>query len=264
MVAYLSASLQFALAAAPARATDVPAGPLPVDVSPVLDQLVFAGDGKGHWVAMVPFYADTAAHTYWSHDGVWFNALRVTGASRQGTLKFDKVFWEPRVKARWQASVGMDADGWWGRCFDRKIALQPAAGPAAASMVAAVRAGKIHFAAPSWDRRPVALVRDDAGTYWYVDGGVGERAQHFRVFSGPRGLVKALPLVNVVSDSEGQIFATRSGKLRLVLGRFEASWIDGRGEKKLTVLPVDDNLPLIYGDLGAYIGQRLGTPCDDL
>jgi hypothetical protein len=29
-------------------------------------------------------------------------------------------------------------------------------------------------------------------------------------------------------------------------------------------LPIEDNAPLIYGDLGAYTGVRLGTPCDDL
>ena len=41
-----------------------------------------------------------------------------------------------------------------------------------------------------------------------------------------------------------------------------AEWND-RGEKrKLVVLPVEDNARLIYGALGAYRGEVLGTPCD--
>jgi hypothetical protein len=32
----------------------------------------------------------------------------------------------------------------------------------------------------------------------------------------------------------------------------------------LVPLPIEDNAPLIYGDLGASTGQRLGAPCDDL
>jgi len=28
-------------------------------------------------------------------------------------------------------------------------------------------------------------------------------------------------------------------------------------------VPVEENLPLIYNELGVYTGARLGTPCDD-
>jgi hypothetical protein len=68
----------------------------------------------------------------------------------------------------------------------------------------------------------------------------------------------------VVSDSEGDIFATKQGTLRMVLGKSESLWAKGKQEQKLVQLPVADNRLLIYTDLGPYLGQRLGTPCDDL
>ena len=235
-----------------------------VDVAAIVDKLEFAGDGKGHWVAMIPFHEDNAAHVYWSADGKRFNALRITGGSRQGDVKFDKVFWEPRVAARWQAGVGKNEDGWWVQCFDRKTILKAAEGNAKKALVDAVRSAKITFVAQIWERRAYGLVRDDTGTYWYIDRGVGEKSKNFRVFSGQRGQLKPLPLTNTVSDSEGDIFATKSGSLRLVLSKQESTWVQGKGQKKLTVLPLEDNYRLIYTDLGVYLGQRLGTPCDDL
>ena len=37
-----------------------------------------------------------------------------------------------------------------------------------------------------------------------------------------------------------------------------------RTRTTLVPLPIEDNAQLVYTDLGAYTGQRLGTPCDDL
>jgi hypothetical protein len=52
--------------------------------------------------------------------------------------------------------------------------------------------------------------------------------------------------------------------LRLVLDRKESTWVKGKSRLSLASLPIEDNAVLIYRDLGAYLGQRLGTPCDDL
>jgi hypothetical protein len=32
---------------------------------------------------------------------------------------------------------------------------------------------------------------------------------------------------------------------------------------ELKVVPITENLPMIYNELGVYSGARLGTPCDD-
>jgi hypothetical protein len=71
-------------------------------------------------------------------------------------------------------------------------------------------------------------------------------------------------MTNVVSDSEGDIFATREGELRLILDKHDYAWIKGKQRTPLTSLPLGDNLRLIFVELGIYTGQPFGTPCDDL
>ncbi len=113
-------------------------------------------------------------------------------------------------------------------------------------------------------REPYALARDKAGVYYYVDRGVSEAtARDFKLYRGPRGQLKPLAMKDVVSDSEGEIFASTSGKLRLVLGKQSAQWIAG-STSALTWLPLNGNYGLIYNELGVYLGARLGVPCDDL
>ncbi|MSP93164.1 MAG: hypothetical protein EXR79_15415 [Myxococcales bacterium] len=133
------------------------------------------------------------------------------------------------------------------------------------------------FRSHAWKRRAYALARDLTGRYFYVDtGNVPRFAMAFQLWAGPRGDMTKLPMHNVVSDSAGDIFATKTGTLRLVLDHTASLWVtsgkgggnDKRGGtakvEKLVVLPVEDNGALIYTDLGPYLGQRLGTPCDDL
>ena len=115
-----------------------------------------------------------------------------------------------------------------------------------------------------WKRGAQALARDDSGNYYFVDrmrdeyGGKGHR-----IFAGPKGGLKELPMTNVVSDSVGEIYATRKGELRFVTDRSKAMWIKGTAKTELTIIPIEDNIGLIYGDLGVYDGS-LGTPCDDM
>ena len=71
-------------------------------------------------------------------------------------------------------------------------------------------------------------------------------------------------MTNVVSDSEGDIFSTKTGSLRLILNKNESTWIEGKKQRKLVLVPVEDNARMIYTELGVYTGERLGTPCDDL
>ena len=62
-------------------------------------------------------------------------------------------------------------------------------------------------------------------------------------------------------------FSTKTGSLRFILSkgeRTETLWIQNAARKKLLQVKVEENLPLIYTELGVYAGQRLGTPCDDL
>jgi hypothetical protein len=88
------------------------------------------------------------------------------------------------------------------------------------------------------------------------------------LYAGPKGNLKLQKMTNVVSDSQGDLFATKTGSLRLVLNREPKSliWIAGKGQSPLVQVPVDFNVNVasIYNDFGVYAGERLGTPCDDL
>jgi hypothetical protein len=142
-------------------------------------------------------------------------------------------------------------------CGAREVTLQKV------SDKAALLAGAKYEEGPM-QREPYALARDKAGTYYYVDRGVTDAtARDFKLYRGPRGKLKPLAMKDVVSDSEGEIFASTTGKLRLVLGKQSAQWIAG-GTSALTLLPLSDNYALIYNELGVYLGARLGVPCDDL
>jgi hypothetical protein len=264
-------ALLFVLVAAPAlvaaRAAGKAAKPAPapaatddlvVDVVTVKDKLEILTDGKQHYVALVPF--DTSwAHVYYG-DGKTFHAMRVFGGGSVGTESFDLTFWDPRVKQRYQANVEFKNGKYAVQCDTRTTELRALPRAEADALIAGAT-----FHKALWRFRAFALARDDKGVYYYVDRQrEPEDSLNFRLYSGPRGALKPLKMTNVVSDSEGQIFSTKTGDLRLVLDKKEAAWVKGKARTTLVPLPIEDNAQLIYTDLGAYTGQRLGTPCDDL
>jgi hypothetical protein len=111
-------------------------------------------------------------------------------------------------------------------------------------------------------RKPHRLARDQRGTYYFVDRSALRGKKDFRVYVGQRGKLTRQKMIDVVVDSEGEVFATKRGKLRLLLGKKEALWIRGRRKKRLMQVPIDKNMALIYKELGVYWGKRLYTPCD--
>lgn len=131
------------------------------------------------------------------------------------------------------------------------------------------------FTGPSWSRLPDRLLRDEQGQYYLIDRLRTEERndrRDFRLFIGPKGKMKLMPLKDVVDDSVGMIFSTQSGELRLVadaeVARANPSlkWISGKSSKTLSEVPLSEsrNARMVYLELGPYDGQRLGTPCDDL
>lgn len=124
---------------------------------------------------------------------------------------------------------------------------------------------KAVFHRSPFDWIPYALARDEEGNYYYVDRGRWtDNERMFRVFSGKKGSVKPVKLENVAHDSEGDVFSTARGELRLVVGFGEGWWVKNKKKMKLTIIPLDQNLPMIFNELGMYEGVKLGTPCDDL
>jgi hypothetical protein len=241
-----------------AHAKDPPAADEgePIDVADHRDKLVLATDGKQHYLAVVPF-GDMSSPTYYG-DGKTFWKQRIFGGGSSGKESFSRTFWDPRGARYSQVSY---KDGRYIiSCDEREVELKPVPDAERDTIVAGAR-----FFPPRWKHRAYALARDNEGKYYYVDRlREPEQNRSFRLFVGPRGNMKQQKMINVVSDSEGDIFATKSGSLRLILDKKETLWVQGKKKTPLVSLPIDKNHVLIHTDLGPYTGQRLGTPCDDL
>jgi hypothetical protein len=262
-VVWLWAGCSTAVAAPPAK-SDPPAT---ADIADVKDKLTLWTDGKKHFLALA-LTTNSDLPVFWSADGKEFYQLRIGGGGSEGgdadLKRLDRVYWEPRVDAPYKASFDYKAENKVGtlsvQCSERKTALKQLVTDEAKTLLDAAK-----FYKARWNRRAYALARDNTGKYYYVDNQrEPQGAKNFRLWAGPKGAMKPQKMVNVVSDSEGDIFATKSGQLRLVLDKHETTWIQSQKKTKLVFLPVEDNHIMIYSDLGVYTGEPLGTPCDDL
>lgn len=229
----------------------------PVDVGPIKDKLKLVTDGKNHYVAFVPFEHDDDRVFY--GDGKTFYSLPIQGGGSSGTESFDVVFVDPRHPAGATRSFDFHDNKYSVTCGPRTSELKPVDEAKAKEILAGAK-----FEKSPRKRKAYALARDDRGRYYFVDTGrTEETAKAFKLYVGPKGALKLQKMTNVVSDSEGDIFSTKTGSLRLILNKNESSWVEGKTQTKLVIVPIEDNLPMIYGELGVYTGERLGTPCDD-
>jgi hypothetical protein len=114
-------------------------------------------------------------------------------------------------------------------------------------------------------RIPVALATDAKGTHYLVDrAGEADKARDFALYIGTPGKMVKAALKSADADGDAEVLSTKAGKLRVTVGKTEASWTVGKKSTALTWVPVGDNLLMIFTTLGAYKDARFGNPCDDL
>jgi hypothetical protein len=236
-----------------------------VDISAKKADLAVISDGKGHFIvynAKEPLSGPT-----FYGDGKTFHLMRVIGGGASGTESWDMSLWDPRVvrSSSSYASVSMKDEGkvFEVACGDTAAKLSKVAKDEAAKLLDTAA-----FRGSRWTRLPSLLFRDDTGTYYLIDRlrtDDDNDRRDWRVFVGPRGKMKLAALKDVVDDDQGQIFATRDGSLRLVAGSTDIKWVKGKAETKLTQVDLGTfrNARMVYVDLGPYVGEKLGTPCDD-
>ncbi len=232
-----------------------------IDVSEFKKQLVFLHDGSGHFVAVVPF-GNTEQMFYGVGSKVFHQQAVFSYTSDSAARQLELSFWSPAAPGTSTLSL---KDGTWRVfCADRETPLVEVSEKERDRILA-----KAEFKKRLWRRQAYALSRDDDGNYYFVDRlrdefGGGD----FRLFRGRKGKLVQQKMKDVVHDTAGDIFATASGDLRLILEEGKSIWVARRKKKEdrmeLKLLPIDDNRTLIYGELGVYSNQRLGTPCDDL
>ena len=234
------------------------ADPARVDISELAKSMVVLHDGNGHYVIAMPTSEHYSKLFY--GDGKTFHEQRVSGGGLDVSAQsMSATFWAPREEGN--ARLEQNSGKWQVICTERKTALTPLPPDKARALIE-----RADFFKPLWKYEAYKLARDEDGNYYYVDqlrsefGGKG-----FRMWMGPKGNMKRMKMTNIVSDSEGDIFATKTGELRFISTKSKKGslWIKGKDRVELLDVPVSRNIPMIYGELGVYLGD-LGTPCDHL
>lgn len=262
------------LVAIPALGLAVPAGaerkekqPSEIDVSEMKSDFTLLHDGSGHYVVVAPF-SEHDDHVFYGDGKTFYKQRLFGGGHNKAARSWNRSFWSPQAGRRGSIHLERGGKEWTVKCGDRKTPLVSVKGKEAKKVLA-----RATFRGELWRRTAYFLARDQRGNYYYVDkrrDKYGGKA--FRLYAGPKGKLDRKRMTNIVSDSEGDIFATKSGDLRLTIDKDRQSkapdprkavWVEGDRRKKLKTVPVRRNQHLIYTELGVY-RERLGTPCDDL
>jgi hypothetical protein len=228
-------------------------------MSTVKGKIKILGDGKGHYVTYVPFaQGDDRQYLFYGDGKAMYMQRPSGGFSSQKPIRENFRYWEPRARAEWTR----EDNKYFVTCDEKKTEFKPIAAAEEKRLLDSPIWKKV-----KWKYMAYALARDSEGNYYYIDKQrEPEKSKKFRVWIGPKGDVKPQKMKNIVSDSDGDIFITENGQLRLVLdkGEKEAEWVQGKEKTALKHLEVENNIVLIYSELGVYANETLGTPCDDL
>lgn len=235
--------------------------PRPVDIKAMKAQGMVLQDAQGG--VYVVFRGDDAKVFYGPNARAVYEQV-IVGSSSDGEGGWEFNTWAPRKPGNGLASLEHKKDGSFHKsCGDKDdTGLTELSGEKAHAVLDRAR-----FLSMGIVRVPHLLARDDSGVYYYVDriakvyGGKG-----YRVFVGRKGALKQMPLVDVASDSAGDVFSTRSGDLRLVRSsednKEKMTWVKGGKRTELVFLDTEVNSVVIFKDLGLY--GFLGTLCDDV
>lgn len=256
------------LALAGTATADPPAPPASIDPAPVAEKIGAYKDEVGNiYVLPLPgAFDDTNEAQKWIFYGdskalYQQKVIRFSTGSKGG---YEMTLVAPRAKDMGAgAYLVVNSDGNYIACRPAKVQggrrnLTPMSADEMKTLLA-----KAKFQPPMLNRIPHFFGRDDDANYYYVDrlspesGGKG-----FRVFVGQTGAMKQQALTNMATDSMGEIYATKSGKLKITAGKDpQAAWVKGGKKLELTIVPPADNRYLVYRELGIY--GALGTVCDD-
>ena len=225
-------------------------------------------DGKGHYLAFDdpdPGKFDAPlSHVIYYGDGKTFYRQPVKGVGLMSATFVQWSILDERMGLELaRSSVVHDKGAWIVQCRDTKTTMQILDPKAARTLLE-----KAVFKPSGMDRAALALGRDGT-TYYYADEARDEHAPRtYRLFVGKRGALKPQPVKHAAIDSDGGVLTSKAGSLRFTRTPPTVTWepkSDPKSSKNLalSVVAIDSNLALIYGELGVY-NRRFGVPCDDL
>jgi TolB-like protein len=221
-----------------------------------------ATDGKGNYLAFVPFAGLDAPLFAGSADQLW--AQYLIGGGANGTSQFSLNFWDPRTQGGGEAELDFNEGALTLSCKAQRLAYTRL--PAAKERAFLARA---KLFTQRWRRQGMALGRDEDGTYYFVDEPRGDgNREDLHLFIGRKGQVVPVKVTDVLREESRVIVETDAGTLTLPTGEDAASrnvpgtFKSPGGTKPVNVLDLWRSRAMIYTTLGAYPGERLGTACD--
>lgn len=223
-----------------------------------LERLAVVHDGLGHYLALED---EGSSGIFYYGDGKSFYRQHVISFSETPGGESAINFWAPDAVTggrRGGQLTKSKSGNWRVLCNASATDLEVLDDEARTELV-----GKAVFRAAKWQHTVRFAARDEDGRYYVVDSESDSYGQGWRLFIGKRGKLEEIRLVDVVSDSGGDIFATSKGDLSFEQRdhRRVAVWSHGRHSEELTFVPPELNTQLFYVELGLYRGG-LGTPCD--
>jgi hypothetical protein len=227
---------------------------VPLSPPPSVEGLKIASDENGHFIA---FSKKSEAGRFFWGDGTTFWKVPIRGTSGNASY-VEYHFWDPRLGSSGGAFQLRDGKASLTCGPDhRGVLLKILPGAEAKETLA-----KARLLESRWRRRALALARDDAGTYYFVDRVDEPRGDpDFHLYVGTKGKMQPLALTDRIGDEKAEIFVSAQGRLKHAADG-TAEWVAGTARTPLVWLEITHEAQLIYTTLGIYSGQQLGTPCD--
>jgi hypothetical protein len=224
-------------------------------------EMTVFGDGQGGFLALAPF-GEKESPVFFGSAGKLYRQ-EVAARREQETTGYEVALWDPRVPGG-QALVSLRGDRAVIRCGDRQLELQALGLRERRRLLVATT-----YYAPPFVRKPVGLARDDEGNFFFLDDArePGQRGPDYRLYAGPKGALARLEIEELGREGDAVLLRTAQGRLRFRRegeAGGQADWLAGGGKRALAWLDTAGQGPMIFGELGVYGGQRLGTVCDPL
>ena len=84
-----------------------------------------------------------------------------------------------------------------------------------------------------------------------------------RLYVGRKSDMKPAQVVDTLVEQDSALVVTPTGRVKILFEEKPAiSWQEGQATTPLKWLNVEDNAPLVYGDMNVYKTEPLGSPCD--
>jgi hypothetical protein len=231
---------------------------IPVPFRVRADLQVFT-DGGGHFLALAPFGAQGSPVFFGT--GRKLFGQQVLERHEEQTTGYGVALWDPRMPGG-RALVALRGEEAVVRCGERDLALRALPRRQRGALLLAAT-----YYAPPFVRQPVGLARDGEGNFFFVDAArdPGRGGPDYRLYAGPTGALARQEIEEIGRDGSAMVLRTARGRLRVkpdVAHGKEADWLSDGGRRMLVWMDPVENQQLVFGDLGVYGAQPLGTPCD--